>query len=212
MEGIERLIENEKNSSKKREKRTLDNSNSAYSAAQGQKKPLRKKRSHSESSSGSNAATASQDLIMTAESAPQAPSSSKRNKAKKDENISKTFAHFIEETLQRLLESEKISPATCEEIRSVLVSKNLSSESVSTDLTSELIRVCKIEYEEIQSNSDRLCGFGWSKSKVASHMKRCLQDKIDLAMDVIQDFINKSYVTLESNGFPRRLASVDNLV
>jgi hypothetical protein len=113
-----------------------------------------------------------------------------KEKAKKKENlISLTFKKFIDETIQRLKESEKISLEQAIQIQSLLESKQLGNSNVSLDLQKELNRVCRIEYDEIQKNSDRLSGYGWSRTKIATHMKRKLQEKIDESMDVIQGFI-----------------------
>jgi len=113
-----------------------------------------------------------------------------KEKEKEKENlISLTFKKFIDETIQRLKESEKISLEQAIQIQSLLESKQLGNLNVSLDLQKELNRVCRIEYDEIEKSSDRLSGYGWSRSKIATHMKRKLQDKIDESMDVIQGFI-----------------------
>ena len=113
-----------------------------------------------------------------------------KEKEKKKENLfSLTFKKFIDETIQRLKESERISLEQAIQIQSLLESKQLGNINVSLDLQKELNRVCRIEYDEIQKNSDRLSGYGWSRTKIATHMKRKLQEKIDESMDVIQGFI-----------------------
>ena len=119
---------------------------------------------------------------------PKAENNSKA-KAKEKDSISLTFQKFIDETIQRLKDSEKISLEQAIEIQSLLESKQLGNTNVSLDLQKELNRVCRIEYDEIEKNSDRLSGYGWSRTKIATHMKRKLQEKIDESMDVIQGFI-----------------------
>ena len=114
----------------------------------------------------------------------------KKEKEKEKENlISLTFKKFIDETIQRLKESERISLEQANQIQSLLESKQLGNINVSLDLQKELNRVCRIEYDEIEKNSDRLSGYGWSRTKIATHMKRKLQEKIDESMDAIQGFI-----------------------
>ena len=141
------------------------------------KKP-RKKRSTSESSSGS------------VQISPQDNTSPHYQPTKAKYDIANTFNVFINETLRRLLESEKISLSDCDEIRISLLKHKLDSNDVLADLKKELYRVCKIEYEKVETNSDRLNGFGWSRTKVAYFMKRCLQNKIDSALEIIQSFIS----------------------
>ena len=170
MEALEREIEGNETVHAKT-KRAHD----GLSASVLPKKP-RKKRSTSESSSGSI------DRQENQNKSPQRDHNSKYD-------IASTFNLFINETLRRLVESEKISSSRCDEIRLSLAKHKLDSTDVLGDLKKELYRVCKIEYEKIEQSSDRLNGFGWSRTKISHHMKRELQNKIDTAMEVIQGFI-----------------------
>jgi hypothetical protein len=185
MEAIERSIErvkandgkrrrDESEPKKPRKKRT--NSEDLDSVKQNVEQQLKEKpRSKSKSRS----------VTIT-----EAIKKEEKEKEKKKENlISLTFKKFIDETIQRLKESEKISLEQAIQIQSLLESKQLGNSNVSLDLQKELNRVCRIEYDEIQKNSDRLSGYGWSRTKIATHMKRKLQEKIDESMDVIQGFI-----------------------
>jgi hypothetical protein len=135
-----------------------------------------------------NSVNSNEDLQYGVGVEPKAETNLK-TKAKEKDSISLTFQKFIDETIQRLKESEKISLEQAIEIQSLLESKQLGNTNVSLDLQKELNRVCRIEYDEIEKNSDRLSGYGWSRTKIATHMKRKLQEKIDESMDVIQGFI-----------------------
>jgi len=175
MEALEREIEGNENVHAK-----LKRAHDGLSASVLPKKP-RKKRSTSESSSGS--------IDPTNERQNKSPQSPQRDHNSKYD-IASTFNMFINETLRRLVESQKISESRCDEIKISLAKHKLDSTDVLADLQKELYRVCKIEYEKIEESSDRLNGFGWSRTKISHHMKRELQNKIDTAIEVIQSFIS----------------------
>ena len=177
MEALERKIEStESVHSKLKRSRDVESSKVDIDGAVKPKKP-RKKRSASESSSGS--------IQIPDEQVNRSP-----HYPPTKYDIADTFEVFINETLRRLVESEKISSGDCDEIRISLSKHKLDSNDVLADLKKELYRVCKIEYEKVEKNSDRLNGFGWSRTKVAHYMKRCLQNKIDSSLEVIQSFIS----------------------
>jgi hypothetical protein len=104
-------------------------------------------------------------------------------------SIDQTFNNYLTEMLHRLVESEQLTDLQIEEIQNVLKLRKLTGKDVMLELQKELIRVCQIEYEQIEKNSDRLCGFGWSKIRITTHIKKCLQDKLDEAIEKIQSFI-----------------------
>jgi len=186
MEALERKIESTRKESvhlkskRSRDSALRDKRDDSDVGTVLPKKP-RKKRSVSESSSGS---------VQISPPDEQMNKSPHYQPTKAKYDIANTFNVFINETLRRLLESEKISLSDCDEIRISLSKHKLDSNDVSADLKKELYRVCKIEYEKVETNSDRLNGFGWSRTKVAYFMKRCLQNKIDSALEIIQSFIS----------------------
>jgi hypothetical protein len=104
-------------------------------------------------------------------------------------DLHERFEDFIKETLDRLLESEKITKIKFFEIQERLVKDKLTGKDVLKDVTDELVRICKIEYEQVEPGSDRLNGYGWSRTKISSHMKRHLQSKLDECISVIQDLM-----------------------
>jgi hypothetical protein len=103
--------------------------------------------------------------------------------------IDQTFNNYLTEMLNRLVESEQLTVIQVEEIQNLLKLHELTGKDVFFELEKELIRICQIEYEQIEKNSDRLCGFGWSKIRITTHIKKCLQDKLDQAIEKIQSFI-----------------------
>jgi hypothetical protein len=110
---------------------------------------------------------------------------------KNDSDLDERYEDFIKETLDRLLESEKIERSTFLQIREKLVEQKLTGKDVRKDVTDELVRVCKIEYEQVEPSSDRLSGYGWSRTKISTHIKRHLQSKLDDSISMIQDSMKK---------------------
>lgn len=159
MEFIERQIENTPPS--------VNTNGNKFKKSDVSRK-IRKKRSLSESSSGSV-----QIFIKDFDEC----------------TIEETFTLYINETLNRLNESEKLTSIEVIQIKKSLFEHKLTGQEVSLELEKELIRICQIEYDQIELNSDRLCGFGWSKTRITTHIKKCMQDKLDEAIEIIQAFL-----------------------
>jgi hypothetical protein len=140
----------------------------------------RKKRSLSESSSESVDLKTNQKVFFN---------QNQNQHYLKLNDIDKTFNNYLTEMLNRLVESEQLTVLQVEEIQNLLKLHKLTGKDVFLELEKELLRICQIEYEQVEKNSDRLCGFGWSKIRITTHIKKCLQDKLDQAIEKIQSFI-----------------------
>ena len=102
-----------------------------------------------------------------------------------ERKLEDAFHAFLHETLLKLVESEQMMSENMEKIIDLF-----KSESIGEQARMELIRVCSIEYDEVDKKSSRLGGYGWTSAMISEHMKRFLQKKIDDAIEIIQSFVS----------------------
>lgn len=63
-------------------------------------------------------------------------------------------------------------------------SSNLMPQDIDVACTQELLRVCQLKYDSIESSTDR--SLGWSTTKIKDHMHRFLKEKLKMLSQVLR--------------------------
>lgn len=87
--------------------------------------------------------------------------------------------NLYDEELKRISKQTFIS---IEKLQFLLKQSKLSPEDIDEACTAELLRICKLQYDD--ATTDR--GHGWSSTKIKDHMNRFLREKLKMMSQVLR--------------------------